>query len=108
MGNHQPPPDPDPYASLCARCKNSQIEEATYESPFDGDQPQSLVHCLKLHQTIWWSPENLFGQTQAPRRLPTHCTGFREQKDEALEAAPAGLPPELAAVLRAFDELDSR
>jgi hypothetical protein len=102
-----PPPDPpDPHTSLCGRCSHSQIETSTFVDQFKKSHHQILVHCLRLHETIWWSPDGLFGQTYAVCRLPETCTGFREQKQKLRqeEEGSDDLTNEVKAALRAFQD----
>ncbi|HQT90174.1 MAG TPA: hypothetical protein PK677_16850 [Acidiphilium sp.] len=94
-----PPPNPDPHTSLCSRCQHSQIEVSNYTDKFERTQHQILVHCLKIHEVIFWSPDGLFGETHAICRLPASCTGFREKKEQ--EEAD-GLSSEMRAALQAF------
>lgn len=74
---------PDPFTSLCATCRHSQIESTTIKVNQIGMNPEkylpvTLVHCLRISNLIFWTPENLFGdQGQTLSRLPTTCTGHR-------------------------------
>lgn len=100
--------EPDPYASLCSRCQHSQIESSKFFDQFDRQHEQILVHCLRIHETIFWVPDGLFGQTHAVCRLPEICSGFREQKEQQQQGDADGLTSEVSEALRAFQNWADR